>query len=128
MSSVVLDASALLAVLQDEPGADVVVQRLPTAVMSAVNYAEVLTSLCRHGRLTDRQLLDLHNILSDVRPFDDVQALTAARLEPETRSAGLSLGDRACLALALSLEAAVLTADRVWTTLDVGVAIQSIRS
>ena len=86
MNSFVLDASALLAVLHNEPGADKVIQCLPTAIMSAVNYAEVLTSLSRHSRLTEQQMIDLHNILCDIRPFDDLQAVIAGRLEAATCS------------------------------------------
>lgn len=131
MKSYVLDASALLAFLFDEAGADEVLaclERRPH--MSAVNFAEVLTKLSDQGappasammRLRDSGVADL----IQVTPFDGDQARTVADLRPATRHLGLSLGDRACLALALRRGATALTADRAWLAVD-GVQVETIR-
>jgi PIN domain nuclease of toxin-antitoxin system len=129
----VLDASALLAYLQDEPGSDVVDAVLAEgAVINAVNYAEVLSRLSDRGdepttthRRLERQ--GLTGGLLEVIPLLGEDAVTIARLRPVTRAQGLSLGDRACLATALRLERPVLTADRGWATIDVGVTVRLIR-
>jgi PIN domain nuclease of toxin-antitoxin system len=129
----VLDASALLAYLQDEPGSDVVDAVLAEgAVINAVNYAEVLSRLSdrgdeaapAHQRLQQQGLI---GGLLEVIPLLGEDAVTIARLRLVTRAQGLSLGDRACLATALRLERPVLTADRGWTTIDVGVTDRLIR-
>lgn len=129
----VLDASALLAYLHEEPGAMAVEEALAAgAIMSAVNYAEVLSrlsdagedALATHHRLQEQGLIGgLLDIVAST--LDD--AITMAQLRALTRSHGLSLGDRACLATALRLGRPVLTADRTWTTLNVGAAIRLIR-
>jgi PIN domain nuclease of toxin-antitoxin system len=129
----VLDASALLAYLQDEPGSDVVDAALfEGAVINAVNYAEVLTRLGDLGdepAITHRRLQEQGLIggLLEVIPLLGEEAVTVARLRPATRAFGLSLGDRACLATALRLARPVLTADRSWATVDVGVTVRLIR-
>lgn len=129
----VLDASALLAFLQDEAGAPRVAAVLAGgSCMSAVNWAEVLSILAKHGAAPDVEadrLLRRHGLgqLLEIVPFDDVQAVECARLRPLTRHAGLSLGDRACLALGRLRRAAVFTADRAWTTLSVKVRVFQIR-
>jgi ribonuclease VapC len=111
----VLDASALLALLQNEPGAQAVAIRLPQCVMSAVNLSEVVAKLVDHG-LPEVDLRAAIEVLDiDVREFDTEAAYAAGELRRIIRSAGLSLGDRACLALALRLSTAAVTADRTWT-------------
>lgn len=127
MSSCVLDASAVLAVLRSEPGAEKVLERLSGAVISAVNFAEVLTALSRVNRFDDQLLTDLRNMLPDIRPFNAAQAHLVGQLEPGTRPSGLSLGDRACLALARQLSLPALTADQVWKRLELGVTVELIR-
>ena len=127
MSKVVLDASAVLAVLRQEPGADRVMTRISGAIISAVNYAEVVTRLASKGSDLAQVLIDLDNLLRDVRAFDQEQAQAAGMLEASTRLFGLSLGDRACLVLANRLGLPVLTADQVWAKLDIGVSIELIR-
>ena len=114
----VLDASALLALLQDEPGAATVAARMPNGVMSAVNLSEVVAKLADHGVPAGelRAVLDGLNI--DVRDFDAETAYIAGELHRTTRQAGLSFGDRACLALAIQLGAVAITADRTWTGLN----------
>ena len=124
---VVADASAILAALKNEPFSSVNPRQLVGATISAVNVCEVLSKLHDDG-LSDAQA---HAAVStmDLRvvPFDGPQARTAARLRSVTRHAGLSLGDRACLALGDTLGCSVVTADRVWASLDVGVEIFVIR-
>lgn len=132
-SGAVLDASALLAYLLDEPGADVVDAALAEgAVINAVNYAEVLSRLADRGDepATAHQRLERQGLIGDlleVIPLLGEGAVTIARLRPATRAQGLSLGDRACLATALRLQRPVLTADRGWAMVDVGVSIRLIR-
>lgn len=123
----VLDSSAILALLHNETGAEVVGKALPDAVVSAVNVAEVTT------RLSDRSMSDgniriaIDGLSLRIVPFDEAQAYEAGTLRRTTRHAGLSLGDRACLALAARLRLPALTADRVWAELDIGVEVQLIR-
>lgn len=129
----VLDASALLAHLRDEPGADVVAEAIASgAVISTVNLAEVFSRAADRGEepaklaaeLTQSGLLDG---AITVEPFTAADAIDAGRLRPLTRDAGLSLGDRACLALARRLDAPALTADTDWQGVDHGVELRPIR-
>jgi ribonuclease VapC len=129
----VLDASALLAYLGNEPGAERVADAIAgRAVMSTVNLAEVLSTAAARGadpqqlarELTARGLID--GALS-IEALTTDDAVEVARLRPITRAAGLSLADRACLALARRLAALVLTADSAWTGLDLGVVIELVR-
>lgn len=129
---VVLDASALLALLNEEPGAEEVAGVVTggDCQMSAVNWSEVLARIPRmevaqRSRLDS--LLDSLPQLLTVVPFDEVDAERAAELRAPTERQGLSLGDRACLALALRSQLRVLTADRVWADVDVGAEIRLIR-
>ena len=128
MNKVVLDSSAVMAVLQKEPGSERVISQLGRAAMSAVNYAEVLTKLSRTGGDLNRVLPDIGNLIHEIKPFDDELALLVGSLEPQTRAKGLSLGDMACLALGKSLNVPVLTADRNWAGLEIGVQIELIRN
>ena len=125
--TVVLDTSAFLAVLFTEPGGDSVTARLDEAVMSTVNHCEVVTKLVDAG--FDEARIDAILTSFDVplHAHDAAQARVAGLLRRATRATGLSLGDRACLALATALDAPVLTADRAWRNLDAGVAIEVIR-
>lgn len=127
MSKVVLDASALLALLNNEKGADLVRELLPEAVISTVNLAEVVTRLSLLG-MPDEQIRTTLSLLGlRVEPFDEEQAFHAGLLSAQMHSLGLSLGDRACLTLASVTEATVVTADRVWSDLDLGMKIQLLR-
>lgn len=127
--TVVLDSSALLAYLFDETGTDRVAPLLEGALISAVNLTEVVTKTIDAGDDPDLTLADLAELTLVVVPFDRAQAATAARLRTTTRRAGLSLGDRACLALAHSRGLPAITGDRAWAAIaeDVGVAIELIR-
>jgi PIN domain nuclease of toxin-antitoxin system len=127
-NKVVLDASAVMAALQNEPGSERVISELGKAAISAVNFAEVLSKLSRTGGDLNRILPDIHHLIHEILPFDTDQALAVGDLEPPTRGKGLSLGDRACLALGKSLNAPVLTADRAWANLDIGIQIELIRN
>ena len=127
MSDIVLDASALLALLNAEPGGDVVAAELPNAVISAVNLSEVVAKLAEKGMPEVAIRSALAPLALDVRSFDADSAWAAGMLRVEARSRGLSLGDRACLALGKMLEVPVLTADRSWKALKAGVAVRVVR-
>lgn len=126
MTRFVLDASAVPADVFDEPGAGAVLEALESgAVISVVNAAEVAAKL--HGAGWEDKDVALVFEGMDVVPFDARHALLSGRYRPATRSPGLGLGDRACLATATLQRCPALTADRVWTTLDVGAEIVCIR-
>jgi len=129
----VLDASALLAYLQGEPGAAIVATALTQgSVMSSINWAETLTKLAERGQdpdvvatqLTNQGLL---NNALQIYPTDESLARSIAKLRVPTQPWGLSLGDRGCLALALSLNLPALTSDHIWTNLNIGVSVTLIR-
>lgn len=130
----VLDASALLAFLLDEPGSDAVEEALAAgASMSAVNLSEVLTKLADIGLDPEAEAgsleeMGLLGIAVDVEAFDRELALEAAKLRRSTKGHGLSLGDRACIALGRLRGATVLTAERTWERVpDLGVIINRVR-
>jgi len=127
VAEVVLDASALLAFLNDEPGGDVARDRIPVAVISALNLTEVVGKLADAGMPEPVVRDALSGLDLDVLPFDSDQAYSAGMLHPSTRGIGLSLGDRACLGLALKLDLPALTADRAWTDLRIGARVMLIR-
>lgn len=119
MTSVVLDASAVLALVRDEPGADKVALHVGRAAISAVNLQEVIKELLLSGldEDTTRKLLD--ELRLDVRVHDVDAAYAAANLHAQTRQYGRGLGDRSCLALAVQLGVPALTADREWKKVQV---------
>lgn len=123
----VLDASALLAWLRAEPGADVVTPYLATASVSAVNVSEVHHKLTQYGVDADRTISRLRTLGMRVEPVGLEDALGVARLWPATRAAGLSLGDRCCLALAARLALPAVTADAAWSGLDLGIRVVTVR-
>ncbi|WP_287128162.1 type II toxin-antitoxin system VapC family toxin [Candidatus Cyanaurora vandensis] len=125
--TVVLDASALLAYLQDEPGGTVVDEVLAESVMSSVNWAEVVQKSIAAGVEVEGILDDLQSLGLMVEPFTSEDGEMAGRLWEQTQQAGLSLGDRACLSLGLRLGVTVLTGDRAWATLTLSVDVQVIR-
>lgn len=125
--SVVLDASALLAFLHEEPGSDPVAHVLEGACVSAVNWSEVLQkSLHRKVEIEGMQQ-EFIEVGVSFEPFTPQQAETAARLWSRTRPHGLSLADRACLALAMDKALPVLTADRAWSELALDIEIRVVR-
>ncbi len=127
MNRIVLDASALLAVLNREPGADQLTPRLlSTAASSTVNLAEVQNKLVSRGISPDDAWEAALSPIREAVSFTAEHARNGS-LITQTRALGLSLGDRACLALGLALKAPVYTADRSWKNLKLGVRIHVIR-
>lgn len=122
-----MDASALLALLFKEPGAEAVAKVIADgASMSAVNLAEVATALARNHRDPEQILRPVRRQVA-VEPFTDFDALAVAVLYQHVSAKGLSLGDRACLALAQRLSASAVTAERSWASLPVDIVVQLIR-
>lgn len=123
-----LDASALLAYLQREPGFEAVREALREgAAISAVNLAEVAGKLKARGKDPERIVRRLLAMGLEVLPFTLEEALEAGALDPLTRPLGLSLGDRACLAAGRVRGLAVLTADRTWAGVVPGVDVVVVR-
>lgn len=128
MSRVVLDASALMAVLNGEPGGEKLTpQIMGAATASTVNLAEVHGKLVQRGFTPEDAWAAANGIVDEAVAFTAEQAKTAGDLVVQTRALGLSLGDRACLALGLALRAPVYTADRAWKNLKLGIRIHVIR-
>jgi len=127
MARIVLDASAVLAHIGGERGSDAVAQVAVDAVMSAVNLAEVYSKLVERGLSADQADSIIYRYGFEIVPFDEVLARQTGALRSATRKLGLSLGDRACLALAQRDDLPVLTADRSWAKLDLGIDIKVVR-
>ena len=128
MTSVVMDASAVLALVRDEPGADKVTPHIGRAAISAVNLQEVVKELLLSGldAATIREILD--ELRLDVRSHDMEAAYAAAGLHTQTKEFRRGLGDRSCLALAMQLSVPALTADREWKKVKVkGLKVEHIR-
>jgi ribonuclease VapC len=125
--SVVLDSSAVLAVLWGESGYEQVLDHVDGAVMSAVNHAEVMSKIADRGVDGKRATALLTSLAIEVVGFDKLQAESVGNLRSQTRHLGLSLGDRACLALAVTKEWPVLTADKTWAALDLNLKVQLVR-
>ena len=125
--AVVLDASALLAMVHAEPGGDFVQSLLQTAAMSTVNWSEVVQKALDREVEVRGLREDLEALGLRILPFTADQAERTASLRAETRHLGLSLGDRACLALAADLDLPAVTADRAWKDLAVGIEIRVAR-
>ena len=128
MSRVVLDASALLAVLNSEPGSERLTNELlANSACSTVNLAEVHTKLVDRGGDPDEAWEDALSAIQEPVVFDEEQARIAGGLVSQTRRLGLSLGDRACLALGLILSSPIYTTDKSWKNLKLGVRVHVIR-
>lgn len=129
MSEAVLDASAVLAYLNDEPGAASVAEVLEHggAVIGAVNYAEVSAKLLALGMPEPVATEVMRSLEMEVVPLDEETAWISARLVLITKPFGLSLGDRCCLALGQRMGLPVLTADKLWTEIKPGVNARLIR-
>lgn len=123
----VLDASALLCLFNQEVGQERVRAAMTESVVSAVNYSEVVAKLVERGGAAAAIRRALDHLHLTVIDFDREQAVQAGGLRQATREAGLSFGDRACLALAMSRGLIALTADRPWTTLDLDAEIECVR-
>ena len=128
MNKIVLDASALLALLNREPGGDQLTpQLLSVAASSTVNLAEVQAKLVLRGLDPNDAWDAALTPIREVVDFTADHARLAGTLVAQTRSLGLSLGDRACLALGLTLKAPVYTTDKTWKNLKLGIQIHVIR-
>jgi ribonuclease VapC len=128
MNSVVLDASAMLAVIGGEPGHEKLTpDLLSKSVCGAVNLAEVHGKLVSRGWSSEEAWEDATSPVQQVLPFDSQQARVVGDLTVQTRHLGLSLGDRACIALALSLKVPLYTAERAWKKLKLPVPVHVIR-
>jgi ribonuclease VapC len=113
----ILDSSVIIAIAGQEPGNESLLQYLDAALISAVNYSEVLQKVAQHGGsvATSRSLVE--GLGLGVVPFDDIMAAESAALWPLTHHKGLSLADRACLALTRAVHGIAVTADRAWVDL-----------
>ncbi|HEY9056795.1 MAG TPA: type II toxin-antitoxin system VapC family toxin [Aurantimonas sp.] len=125
--TVVLDSSAVLAYLWSEPDSDRIGEFIREGMISSVNVVEVLSKLIDHGMAGEAANLMFAGLNLSAIAFDADQARLAGDLRSPTRRYGLSLGDRACLALAIREKAQVITADRIWAELDLGIEIEVIR-
>lgn len=119
MASIVFDASAILALLRDEPGANVVGQYIGDGLISAVNLQEVIKGLLRRDVPIEAALAMLDALHLEVRPHGRDDAIAAASLYPVTKEFGSGLGDRTCMALAIAEGLPVVTADQQWARIDV---------
>jgi PIN domain nuclease of toxin-antitoxin system len=128
MASVVFDASAILALLRDEAGADVVAGHVGDGIISAVNFQEAIKELLRRGIPITGALDMLAALHLDVRPHGQQEAITAAGLYLATKQYGSGLGDRTCMALAIAEGLPAITADQAWDKVEVaGLEVQLIR-
>jgi PIN domain nuclease of toxin-antitoxin system len=124
---IVFDASAVLAVALHEPGYQELLDLESVALVSAVNLAEVRSRLWDKGSSVKAIDDVLAGVSMSIIAFDAEQARVSAELRPVTRALGLSLGDRACIALGLVRDAVVYTADRIWAKLQLPIEIRVIR-
>ena len=127
MNRYVLDTSALIALINEEPGGDNVQKVLSGSIMSAVNVSEVVTVLTRLSMPSEQIHKIITNLIYAIIPFDEEQAFITGHLYKETKIKGLSFGDRACLSLGKIKNMSVLTADRKWSELNCGIKVDLIR-
>ena len=128
MTNVVLDASAVLAMLREEPGGDTIAQHIGRAAISAVNLQEVAKEMLREGASPETARAVLDELGLDVHPHDREAAYAAAALYEQTKQYGRRLGDRSCMALGLQLGVLVLTTDREWRNVVVeGLRLEHVR-
>ena len=125
--TLIFDTSAIIAVLRDEPGAERIAGRFDGGVISAVNLAEVITHGVRGGIPAEEVRADFAGLKISVQPFDEEAATATGALAVQTQRLGLSLGDRACLALAQKLGGTAVTADRAWGQLKLEISIEVFR-
>lgn len=124
---IALDASAFLAYLFKEQGHEQVSDYLDDCVLSTVNLSEVIGRFVRDGHNAQLVLRQIEATQIEIVPFSGEQAAMAAMLLPQTKPLGLSIADRACLALAMDRGITAVTADRVWKQLNIGISIKLIR-
>src|ERR1700676_1234575 len=124
----VLDATAILVLLLNEPGADKMTDEVMIrSVISTVNLSEVQSKLVFKGYDPQAAWEDALSLVIDVEPFSQEMARVAGDLITKSKAYGLSLGDRSCLALAIAINGEVYTADRRWKTLELGIPIHVTR-
>jgi len=128
MTKIVFDSSAILALLKMESGHEIVSKNLEQAVVSSVNFCEVVSFLSKKTQKQDEMIKFLTETFDCIEDFNIEQAIIAGSFISVTKDYGLSLGDRACLALAKYKNIPVLTADKTWTKLNLGIKIKLIRS
>lgn len=124
---IVIDASAILALINNEKGQNVVEKVLNNAIVSSVNISEVITIANRNGINETEIIKLLKDIFPHIIDFNYEQACIAAALDKITKKYGLSLGDRACLALAKYKNCPVLTANKIWKKLDIAIDVRLVR-
>jgi ribonuclease VapC len=122
----ILDASAFIALLRGEPGADTVAAILPWAIVSTVNQAEVHASLVAAGMDEQTAWWHIAEVKCESVPFDEEQARIAGGLARIGRSMGLSFGDRSCIALAIQRRATAYTTNPAWKKLDLGIQVEVV--
>jgi ribonuclease VapC len=127
MTEVVMDSSAVLASIHGEPGADVVGAALADAVISAINFAEVVSKLIARGIPEAEAAVAARRFGTQIVDVGEDQAVTAGMIHAATRAAGISLADAFCLALAKQRGVPALTSDPAWMSLDIGVEVTLIR-
>jgi ribonuclease VapC len=127
VASSVLDASALIAFLLQEPGMDVVATRIPGSIISTVNLTEVIARSLQRGMTLDFIDFQIARLPLTIVPFDSNLAKLTATLKSQTQSLGISLADRACLALGMDRNLPVVTGDRDWAKLRLAVQIDFFR-
>ncbi|MBX3575791.1 MAG: type II toxin-antitoxin system VapC family toxin [Rhizobiaceae bacterium] len=122
-----IDTSVIMAILLDEPGRDVAARRVSGAVLNSVNLAEIITKCIEMAVPPEVAKAYIRDSNIEVAPFDAELAVAAGDLFKVAKKGVLSLGDRACIATAIRLNATALTADRVWSTLDLPCPVELIR-
>lgn len=127
MSEIVVDSSAVLAAIKDEPGGDEVERDIRGARISAVNLSEIIGWLAERGFAPENIVRIVTSFDLTVEVFDRSRALAAGLLAAQTKRRGISFGDRACLALTAELGLPVVTGDRNWRNLDIGVDVRLFR-
>jgi PIN domain nuclease of toxin-antitoxin system len=127
VSEIVVDSSAVLAAIKDEPGGDEVERDIRGARISAVNLSEIIGWLAERGFAPENIVRIVTSFDLTVEVFDRSRALAAGLLAAQTKRRGISFGDRACLALTAELGLPVVTGDRNWRNLDIGVDVRLFR-
>jgi PIN domain nuclease of toxin-antitoxin system len=127
MTKIVFDSSAILALLKMESGHEIVSKNLEQAIVSSVNFCEVVSFLSKKTQKQDEMIKFLRETFDCIEDFNIEQAKIAGSFISITKDYGLSLGDRACLALAKYKNIPVLTADKAWGKLNLGIKIKLIR-
>jgi ribonuclease VapC len=128
VTSVVLDASAVIALLRSEPGFDIVQAAIADAIISTVNYSEVLKKTIERGGTGEAAASFVSGLSIGIIPFDETLAAKSADLYPQTKEHGLSLADRACLALGIQRNCKVLTSERRMALPSLSIKVKLIRN